>query len=96
MARQSNDPQRGWYDEIMRGQYDDELIPAYEALQAQMADNSNLCTICVRGLASLVATVWALARHAHRLPSLREAARVREVRRRDHNRRPSRYPSTNA
>ena len=36
MAYRSNDQQGGWYDEIMRGQYYDELIPAFEALQERM------------------------------------------------------------
>jgi hypothetical protein len=67
MARQGNGPQRGWYDEIMRGQYYDEIIPAYEALQEQMiADSSSLFTIC---LSLLFTTLRALMRCAVRLPA---------------------------
>jgi hypothetical protein len=62
MAGQDNEPQRGWYDEIMQSQYYDELIPAYQALQGQMAaSSSSLFLICARSLSSLGSVVRALA-----------------------------------
>jgi hypothetical protein len=71
MARQSNDPRRGWYDEIMRSQYYDELIPAYEALQEQMAARScSLFMICVRGISYLFTILLSLVWRAGRLPVL--------------------------
>jgi hypothetical protein len=70
MVRQNNDQQWGWYDEIMRGQYYDELIPAYEALQEQMvASSRSLFMICARGLFFLVTTLPALVRRAGPLPA---------------------------
>jgi hypothetical protein len=36
MAGGDDDTPLGWYDEVMRGQLYDELIPAYAALQARM------------------------------------------------------------
>jgi hypothetical protein len=65
MASQSHNQQWGWYDEIMRGQYYDEIIPAYEALQEQMAaSSSSLFLICARGLSSLTGAFLAWVRHA--------------------------------
>jgi hypothetical protein len=81
MARQGNEPQRGWYDEIMRGQYYDELIPAYEALQEEMAANSSsFFLICVRRLALLFTTLQALVRRAGPPPAAHRATSWRPSR----------------
>jgi hypothetical protein len=46
MVPQSNDPQRSWYDAIMRSQYYDELIPAYEALQERIGADYDVSPVC--------------------------------------------------
>jgi hypothetical protein len=69
MPGQGGYPQRGWYDEIMQGQYYDEIIPAYEAQQEQMAaSGSSLFLLCLRGLSFLCTTLLARVRREGRPP----------------------------
>jgi hypothetical protein len=79
MAGQGNVPQRGWYDEIMRRQYYDELIPAYEALQEQICADYDLSPVCM-GLAKACTRLPRLVRRlvdGFRLLAERSAVRGR-------------------
>jgi hypothetical protein len=66
MVRQALDTPRSWYDEIARRQYYDELIPAYEGLQDQMAGGGSAFMACARGLAALFNGLLGLARRRGR------------------------------